>query len=100
MADTTLSAVSATGAGTTVDQKRELLNHTVVWHTTAGTNITLVVEVSHDGVNWGQANGGTAFYAGSATEGSFTGYAVARYVRANLTSFGGGATLTATIASV
>lgn len=99
-----LNAVTSAGPGDTVDLGVPFANHTVVVDTTGSpSDITVVLEVSHDGSTWAQANKGSVFYSGSpAAPVSFTGAVVAQYVRATLAEVDGGTspTVSATISSL
>lgn len=96
---TSLDAATATGPGAAKDLEGVFSTHTICVTTTGSpSSMNVVIERSHDGVNWFST--GSPNISAGPTMATVDTHLV-RYVRANLTSLSGGSapTVTATIAS-
>lgn len=93
-AQVSLDAATTTGPGTIIDLGHSYSTHTLFVFQSGGSDPTVKLQLSHDGINWKTALGS----AGAGGEGLTINIA-ARYVRAYVQMYGG-APISASIASV
>lgn len=95
-----LSGVSGTGAGTVLDNDSSKAVHGIIVVTGTGVSAgTVVLQVSHDNVNWFTTAASVSTASASAVLSATAVTFPARYVRANVTVGITGGTISATVAS-
>lgn len=95
-----LSGVSATGAGVVLDNGASKAFHGIIVTTGAGVSAgTVVLQGSHDGVNWFTTGASVSTTSASAVLSAAAVNFPYQYVRANVTVAITGGTISATVAS-